>query len=418
MQEFQPELMSEIRERFAHVDHCPFEGKRIYFENAGGALTLKSVTELAAKFAALPDNHGRDNPASREPARIIDEAREDMMVFLNASEGQVFMGETGTEVLFRMISNACMGSREGGNVIGSSIEHPSTRSAAVRWAQITGKAYISVPHNSGTGLVEASDYAELMTPETRVATILHTSPVTGMSIDAAAIANLIRSVSPDCFIIVDGIQHAAHGLVDIDSYGVDGYAMSPYKMFSRHGYGLGWISDRLTALPHDNLIGGPESKWELGTRDSGAFAATSEVIRYFQWLGSHFTAEKGQREQIVAAGTAIRAHEKALTNALIKGTAGQKGMADMDGINIIGGADNPRREGLISFTVEGYEPASVVASLQERGIRAHIRKNDYYSDNILKPLGVSACVRISLCHYNTREEVDRFLSAMQEILCA
>ena len=48
-----PKLISQVRDRFAHVDHCPFEGKRIFFENAGGALTLNSVVETSAKFAAI-----------------------------------------------------------------------------------------------------------------------------------------------------------------------------------------------------------------------------------------------------------------------------------------------------------------------------------------------------------------------------
>ena len=61
-----------------------------------------------------------------------------------------------------------------------------------------------------------------------------------MGMDVAAISKAIRAVAPDCFIIVDGIQHAAHGQIDIASYDVDGYVISPYKMFSRHGYGLAW----------------------------------------------------------------------------------------------------------------------------------------------------------------------------------
>ena len=64
-------LITEVRDRFAYIDECPFEGKRIFFENAGGALTLKSVVETSAKFAAIPDNQGRDNKASNALVDII-----------------------------------------------------------------------------------------------------------------------------------------------------------------------------------------------------------------------------------------------------------------------------------------------------------------------------------------------------------
>ncbi|HBM68647.1 MAG TPA: nitrogen fixation protein NifS, partial [Rhodobacteraceae bacterium] len=66
--------------------------------------------------------------------------------------------------------------------------HPASRSAAKHWAKATNRPYISVLHNQETGAVEAANYAAHVTPDTRVATILHTSPVTGMGMDVAAIS--------------------------------------------------------------------------------------------------------------------------------------------------------------------------------------------------------------------------------------
>ena len=263
MIEEQPGLLAQIRDKFAHVDSCPFTGPRVFFENAGGALTLKSTVETSAKFAAIPDNQGRDNPASHALMAIIKKAKDQSHVLFNAPDGQFFVGESGTELLFRMVRTAVMAAPEGGVVLGSSVEHPASRSAAQHWAKATNRPYISVPHNRETGAVEAADYAAHVTPDTRVATILHTSPVTGMGMDVAAISAAIRAVAPDCFIIVDGIQHAAHGALNLASYQVDGYAISPYKMFSRHGFGYGWISDRLSKLDHETLLNGPARK--LGT---------------------------------------------------------------------------------------------------------------------------------------------------------
>jgi len=336
-------LLDQIRDRFAHVDVCPEQGPRIFFENAGGALTLKSVVDVSTRFAAIPDNQGRDNLGSKALVEVIDRARADAKLFLNASSGQVFVGESGTELLFRMISNAVLETPEGGTVLGSTLEHPASRSASRRWAKVANKAYVAVPHNDETGSVTADDYRAHVTPDTRVATIIHTSPVTGMGVDVAAIVKTIRAVAPDCFIIVDGIQHAAHGDIDIDSYDIDGYAISPYKVFSRHGYGIAWISDRLTKLPHDSLIDGPADNWEMGTRDTGSYATFSQVVYYFEWLGSQFNESLDRRARIVAAGKAIHAHERSLTDAMLHGTGNLKGLADFDAVKIIGGIDNPQR---------------------------------------------------------------------------
>ena len=418
MLDSQPGLMDQVRDRFAHVDTCPEQGKRIFFENAGGALTLKSVVEVSHKFSAIPDNQGRDNVASRALVETINKAKSDTKLFLNATSGQVFVGESGTELLFRLISNAIIESPAGGKVLGTTLEHPASRSAAQRWAKIAQKEYVAVPHDNETGSVTADDYAALVTPDTRVATIIHTSPVSGMGVDVKAISQVIRAVAPECFIIIDGIQHAAHGGLDIDSYNIDGYVISPYKVFSRHGYGMAWISDRLTELPHDSLIGGPEGNWELGTRDTGAYATMSEVVDYFDWVGGHFSDSEDRRERIEAAGKAIHAQEKTLTDAMLHGTGNLKGLADIDAVSVIGGIDNPLREGLVAMNIDGMDAGEVVSKLNECGIRVHIRKADHYSSNILDPLGLSSCVRVSMCHYNTVEEVARFLEVVRDMVSA
>lgn len=411
-----PLLMADIRSRFAHVDTCPQAGARVFFENAGGALTLNSVVKTSNQFAAIPDNQGRDNEMAHELVRVINKAKDDMRVFFNAPHGDIFVGESGTELLFRLVMNAILGAPGGGRVIGSTVEHPATRSACTRWAKVAGKDYLQVPHNDATGLVTAEDFAPYLTDDIRVATILHTSPVTGMGMDVAAIAAAIRAASPDAFIIVDGIQHASHGQIDLSAYDVDGYVISPYKVFSRHGYGVAWTSPRLNALPHDALVGGPEGNWELGTRDTGAYATLSDVVGYFDWLGGQVSDATDPRARIEAAGAAIHAHEKALTDGMIFGTGNLAGLADLPGVGIIAGADNPAREGLVSITLKGLDAPDLVSALRARGIRTHTRKADHYSGNILDPLGLPSAVRVSMCHYNSMDEVAAFLTAMREIV--
>ena len=186
-------------------------------------------------------------------------------------------------------------------------------------------------------------------------------------------------------------------------------------MFSRHGFGVAWISDRFSAQPHDQLIDAPATGWEFGTRDTGAYATLSDVVAYFDWLGGEVSEQSDPRARIVAAGEAIHAYETHLTDSMIKGTGNLPGLQDMAHVRIIGGADNPAREGLVSITVEGMASPDVVTALNEQGIRTHTRKADHYSGNVLDPLGLSDCVRISLCHYNTVSEVRQLLAALQAL---
>ncbi|MCP4487873.1 MAG: aminotransferase class V-fold PLP-dependent enzyme [Gammaproteobacteria bacterium] len=413
---FDNQLMQQIRQRFCYVDNCPYQGERIFFENAGGSLTLKSVVETNTHFAGIPDNQGRDNPASQELVRVIAQARDDMRVFLGVDTGRVFIGESGTELLFRLIRAAVLGSHKAGNIVGSTLEHPATVSACKRWGGVAGKEYRAAIHGNETATVTAEDYRKVVDADTRVATIIHTSPVTGMAVDVAAVVAMIRAVSPECIIILDGIQHAAHGGLSVDDYDVDGYAVSAYKVFSRHNYGFAWVSLRLVTLPHDHLDGTPDDFWEMGTRDTSAFACTSKVVEYFQWLGTQVSDATEKRAQILAAGAAITQHEHDLIELVINGNDSQPGLRDMPEVFLIGGYDNPAREGLVSIIVEGHPCAEVVAALNQRGVRTHVRKADYFSGNILTPLNRPSCIRVSMCHYNTGEEVLKFLRELRVII--
>ena len=414
MDYFSPKLLAEIRDQFAFVEECPFVGERIFFENAGGALTLKSVVETSSRFAAIPDNQGRENAASKALMEIIQKAKSDAYELFGATSGQFFVGESGTELLFRLVRNAATSAKMGGNIVGSSFEHPATRSAAKYWASQTNREYINVQHNDQNGHVTAELYSKIVSSDTRVVTILHASPVTGISVDLEAISKAVHSISPEALIIVDGVQYAAHGGITIDQYNIDGYAISPYKMYSRHGYGLAWVSDRLTKMNHEQLFDGPSENWELGTRDTGSYATISNVVKYLEWLGEKIENTESRSVKLNNAAKAIAAQETALTELMINGEDNIKGLKDLSGVEIIGGLNNPNRSGLVSFRINGTSSHLLVDYLNDKGIRTHVRKADHYSGNILDPLGWEDCVRVSVCHYNSSEEIKSLLLALNE----
>lgn len=421
----EPELMAAVRDRFHHADVCPIQGPRAFFENAGGSLTLKAAVERTAELMAFPDNQGRSNVASQYLMDIIAQGRADMKLVLGASDGEVFTGESGTELLGRLVRNAIFAG-DGTAVIGSHLEHPATYSACRRWAEVAEMAYTQVEFDAQSTVVSVDNYLPAITPDLAVATIIHASPVTGMHVDIKAIAAAIREVAPDCFIIVDGIQHAAHGRVDIDDYGVDGYVVSGYKLFSRHNFGVAWVSDRLANAPHDQLAGAPSNVWELGTRDTSAYAAFSEVARYLEWLGGTHSGSSeigsadtrtslSKRELIEAAAVIIREQEADLVNAMMFGTGGLPGLGQLDNVSVIGPETSEHRSGMISFTIDGHDSLDVVDSLNADGVRTHARKRDYYSAGVLGPLGIESCVRASASHYNTRAEVEQMLATVNRL---
>ena len=408
-------LMESIREKFMHVETCPFEGERIFFENAGGSLRLKSVVETSALYASYPDNQGRENEASKALVRSIENGKDKMRLFFNADRGDVIVGESGTELLFRLIRTAALELPRGGTMLSSTLEHPASMSAMKKWAKNTQRNHIIVEHDDGLGTVDEKAYLKKLTSDVRVVSVVHTSPVTGMTVDLEKITREVRNVTPECIIIVDGIQHSSHGAIDVQKYDIDGYVVSPYKMFSRHGYGVAWVSDRLCALGKEQLVGGPSQNWELGTRDAGSYATFSDVVDYLDWLGSNFTNSESARERLEASSLAIKSHEQELVNLALHGSENLVGLIKNEQIEIIGDLASTSREGVVSFYLKNNPSSLIVEKLRQRKIRVHIRKDDHYCGNILKPLNQKDCIRFSICHYNSKAEVIEFLKAINEI---
>ena len=408
-------LIESIRNKFMHVETCPFEGERIFFENAGGSLRLKSVVETSALYASYPDNQGRENDASKALVESIENGKAKMRLFFNAHRGDVIVGESGTELLFRLIRTAALELPKGGAMLSSTLEHPASMSAMKKWAKNTQRNHLIVKHNDETGTVDEQDYLKKLTSNVRVVSVVHTSPVTGMTVDLEKITKEVRNVTPDCIIIVDGIQHSSHGAIDVQKYDIDGYVVSPYKMFSRHGYGVAWASDRLCALGKEQLVDGPSQNWELGTRDAGSYATFSDVVDYLDWLGSNFTNSESARERLEASSVAIKSHEQELVNLVLNGSENLVGLINNKQIEIIGDLASTSREGVVSFYLKNNPSSLIVEKLRQRKIRVHIRKDDHYCGNILGPLNQKDCIRFSICHYNSKAEVIEFLKAINEI---
>jgi selenocysteine lyase/cysteine desulfurase len=413
---FNDDLMDAVRARFLHVDRDPIAGERIYFENGGGSLTLASVIERSAELMAYPDSASRRNPTAGKLAGVIAQAGRDIRCFFGAGEdGQIIAAATGTDLIFRLVRTALQATKSG-SVLSSALEHPCSYDAAQMWAERQGRNWIEVPLDPATANVSADAYARLVRPDTAVATVIHTSHVTGMRVDVAAVAGAIRATAPDCFIICDGIQHAPHGSVDVAALDVDAYVFAPYKAMSRHGSAYAWLSPRLARIPHDKLRGRDADNWDLGQRDPAVLAAQSEVHGYLCWLGGHFTNSSDQRARVVAAMNAANRHELHLIDLLINGRDGLPGLTDLAGVSIIGGTGLASREGAVSFTVEGRVSADVVADLGRRAIRVHDRRDDPFSGHILQAFALPDCVRVSFCHYNTTDEVAALLHALPDML--
>lgn len=404
---FTEERIAAIRDRFACVAADTWTGERVYFENAGGSLTLKSVIESTVRYASLPDNAGRGSAASRETQCVIERGRADVMRFLGADAGVVLAGESTTANVFRIL-HAVVDAHASGNVVTTQLDHPATYDATRILAERAGMEWRVAALDRVSGAVTADAVAEVVDENTRGVTIVHSSNVTGILNDVTSVVAAVRERSPNCFILVDGCQHAVHAPVCVTELGCDAYCFSPYKTYSKIGVCFAWLSDRLARLNHDKLCGKGDADWDLGTRDPTAFAAWSEVMGYLDWLADDAGA--------AAAMAAIEKRDRFLVERLLHGSDDVPGLLACARFRMAGQTDDlTQRDATVLFNCAGLPAPELVDALGQRGFVVYHRVRDAYSRHTLEALELADGVRVSLAHYNTEEEVTQFLKALNSI---
>jgi selenocysteine lyase/cysteine desulfurase len=409
---FSPELLAEIRNRFMYPDGDPYSGKRVYLEASGGSLRLKSVVDTISREAALPDELYRFNPASDAVVEAVEKGTEDVRLFLGAKSGTIIPSHSATQTIFRAVE-AVTSHVPGNNIVTTELEHPAVLGAAQHYAEKNGLEWRVAKISRQTSSVPINKILEKVDKNTRLLAFQHGSNQTGAINDVKTIIEEARKIKPDLYVLVDAVQYAPHGPIDVEEYGADAYAFGPYKAYCVKGIGFAHISDRLARLPHERLHGKPDTNWALGSPAHMMYASWSATVDYLSWLGGHFTDSTDRRARIVAAKEAIYKHMKALLFRALNGTETIPGLRNQSHVTVCGMPEGVGdRLCIFLFLLAGLDSSAAIARYnKEYGIRLAARIRDAYSAVPLDALGWPDAVRLSAAHYNTPEEIDLMLKA-------
>jgi len=212
------------------------------------------------------------------------------------------------------------------------------------------------------------------------------------------------------------VQLAPHHLVDVQALGCDFLVCSSYKFFGPH-LGLMWGREDILAElhPYKGRCTSNElpDRFELGTPQFELLAGLSATVEYFENLGARTSGSDNRRELISAAYQNSRDYEEPLTNLLIDG------LGQIKGVKIFG-ITNPNRiherVPTISFRHETVKPRDIAQTLANAGI--YVWHGHNYAYEPTRFLGIpedEGVVRIGLAHYNTADEVNRVVSAIEAI---
>ncbi len=395
-----------VREQFTCLD-----SGYVFMENAGGSLPLASaVRRIADYLSCCAVQVGATYGPSAEASRRLDQARAELASLFATGGGnapdvsRVALGASTTSLFSRLARALLPSLSPGDEVVVTDADHEANIGPWLR-LQAHGVRLRTWRINRDSLRLEPEDLAGLLTARTRLVCFTHASNVLGTVTDTAAICRQVREAG--AMTCVDGVAFAPHRAVSFEGLGADWYGFSLYKVFGPHCAvlaGAAEAAEKLANLNHAWMKNpSPATRLEPGAFPYELAWGAAAVPGYLGDFGRHHGGD---------AFRVISAHESALAAKLLEG------LQALPGVRIVGDRRaGPDRLPTVSFLVDGRAPADIVAATD--AARIGIRAGHFYAPRLLEALGIPpepGVIRVSLAHYNTEEEVDRLLAALEPLL--
>jgi len=266
--------------------------------------------------------------------------------------------------------------------------------------------------------LDMSDLARKISGHTRLVAVGYASNAVGTINNVREVVRLSRQAGALTYI--DAVHYAPHGPIDVRALDCDFLVCSTYKFFGPHMgvlYGKREQLKRLHPYKVRALTNNSPFRWEWGTLNHECIAGITASVEYLADLGRRMDPSvQTRRAALLAAYGAIQHHERSLAEHLIRG------LLAIPGLKLYGISDPKRfnqRCPTIAVRIEGRPPLGLATKLGEHGFFTW--DGNYYALNLTERLDVEKTggfLRIGLVHYNTADEVDRFLTALREIVGA
>ncbi len=386
-----------------------------FFENAGGSYVPQQVLERLNKFMiSTKVQPYAEYPMSKIAGNNMDEATELFAKMINAKNKEIIIGGS-TSINLYVLSNALKYSlKPGDEVIVTNQDHEANISP---WRRLTevGAVIKEWKINPQTAELETEVLESLLTDKTKIVAVTHCSNIVGTVNNLKKISELVHN--KNAIIIGDGVSFAPHGFPDVKELGVDFYTFSLYKTYGPHLallYGKEEILKKLPNQNHQFLEGSYPYTINPGGPNHEELVSLIGIYEYMMDLYNHHFDSKNIsiREKINEINNLISSHEEEVSNPILEY------IYNREDLNLIGKNKimNKNRAPTISFTSKYKKSKEVSDILVSNNIAT--RNDNFYAWRCLKALNINTIdglIRLSLTHYNNKEDTNNVLKAMEKI---
>ncbi|WJY68085.1 cysteine desulfurase [Corynebacterium auris] len=398
-----------IRAEFPILSRTVRDGKPlVYLDSGATSQRPERVWNAERDFVlnSFAPVHRGSYQLAEEATDAYETARERIAAFVGAQGHEIAFTKNATEGL-NLVAHVLGDDRagahrisEGDTIVVTELEHHANLVPWQELARRTGaqlKWYAMTPD----GRIDL-DSLEL-DPSVKVVAFTHQSNVTGAHADVAEMVRRAKEVG--ALTVLDACQSVPHMKVDFHALDVDFAAFSGHKMCGPSGvgvvYGKGSLLDELPPF----LTGG--SMIEVVHMDHSTYAPAPQRFEAGTQMTSQVVGLGAAVEFLEEVGMdAIAAHEHELTAAALEK------MQQIDGLTVAGPRTADTRGGAIAFTVDGLHPHDLGQVLDAEGVS--IRTGHHCAWPIHRSLDVQATARASFYLYNTHEEIDALVAAINK----
>jgi cysteine desulfurase/selenocysteine lyase len=380
----------------------PILEDEIYLDSASTSLTpepvLRAVLDYFHNYRA---NVGR---GIYRTAQIADQRYRDahrkVADFIDAREGATIFTRNTTESI-NMVAMG-IGWKKGDRVVTTITEHHSNLLPWMRLNKVGVELKTIVA--SREGIIDLADWERAIDDKTRLVSVSQLSNALGTVQPVKEISKLCRERG--AMLLVDGAQSVPHMPISVAEIGCDFLCFSGHKMLGPTGTGVLWAKkpDEIEPLfagggmvedvgDHGYDIKQGYEGFEAGTPDISGGIGLGAAVDYLRDVGVE----------------EIHRHESKLTRRLLQG------LQSIKGVDIIGPQDLKSRGAVVSFNVSGLMPQEVALMLDSAS-NISVRSGHHCCIPLMKHLGLKyGTVRASMYLYNTKEEIDKLLSTVEQI---
>lgn len=395
--------IKNIRADFPVLDQQVNGSPLIYFDNAATTQKPKTVMDALVHYYQF-DNaniHRGLHTLAERATTAYELTRAKVRDFIHAPSSDQIIFTSGTTAGINLVAQTFGRStfKAGDKILISNLEHHSN---IVPWqmiAQETG-AIIEVIPVDEIGVLDLVAFEKQLDDQVKLVAVNHVSNAIGTINPIATIISLAHAKGAK--VLIDGAQSVAHIDIDVQALDMDFFVFSAHKLFGPTGVGILYGKrDLLDQMPP--YQGGGEMIKEV------SFSGTT-----YNELPYKFEAGTPNIADVIAFGAAIDYVKSQGTEELMKQEQALLAYATdkltaIPGLRIVGTA--PEKIAVISFVVEGIHPQDLGVLLDKFGVA--IRTGHHCAQPLMQRYGLVGTCRVSFAFYNTLEEIDRFIVALE-----